>query len=173
MKVMTNGPAKMGNHMLVKAVQLFGVPCTVNHFVHKEKQEADSHIFIKRDPRNEVLSWLRFQHRPITRGSYILGLREFEGKLSLIDYLAPFEPWLIDSDVLIVRFDDMLADDSQLRRIASHVGVPFLDDAFDALEGGTVTWSGKHSDYSTIWSPEVEDVWIEIGGPALLQRWGY
>ncbi len=58
MKVIANGFPKCGNHALVKALELLGIPADVNHLSFAEGIPAGArHILIVRDPRNVVLRW--------------------------------------------------------------------------------------------------------------------
>lgn len=168
--VTTSGFAKAGNHALVKAVQLLGSPCIVEHIEYAGP--IGLHIFIKRDPRNIVCSWLRFNGRPVTPGMFITALRLFQ-HASLVEELAAYEGWLTDPQTLVVSYEALIASDAEMRRIAAYLDVPYLDDAFSELEGLTSTWFAQHSDYRAIWTPEVEAVWAAEGGNELLARWGY
>jgi hypothetical protein len=170
-RAFANGFPKHGNHALVKSIQLLGVNCDVNHEPFGAEANGPR-VFVKRDPRNAVVSWLRFNGKPVTQGMVIAALADFDGK-PLVDAMQEFEGWLTDSGTLVVRFEDLIASDGELRRIAEHLGVPYLDDAFPALPAGTVTWSGKLSDYRAIWSTEVQRAWAEAGGNEVLHRWGY
>ena len=171
MGLTTNGFPKAGNHALVKACQLLGQPCAVAHIAYADKP-AGTHVFIKRDPRNIVLSWLRFQNQPMTPGMVITHFRKFQ-TVSLVEEMAAYEGWLTDPDALVIRYEDLIASAAEMRRIAAFLDIPYLDGAFEALPGMTHTWYATHSDYTTIWSPEVEAVWSSEGGPDLLARWGY
>lgn len=168
--VTTTGFAKSGNHALVKAVQLLGQPCSVDHIEYAGP--IGQHVFIKRDPRNVVCSWLRFNGQPVTPGMFITAFRLFQTG-ALVDELAAYEGWLSDPGTLVVSYEDLTASDAEMRRIAAYLGVPYIEGAFADLEGLTATWFAQHSDYRTIWTPEVEAVWVAEGGPALLARWGY
>lgn len=169
--VTTNGFPKSGNHALVKAAQLLGQPCEVNHLPFGEPVE-EKHVFIKRDPRNVLCSWLRFNGQPVTPGMFITAFRDFSGQ-SLIAAMAKYEGWLNDPSAQVVRYEDLIANDSCLRDIAAYLETDYLDGAFENLPGMTRTWYADHSDYRTIWTPEVEAVWNAEGGQELLARWGY
>ena len=166
--ITTNGFPKSGNHALVKALQLLGQPCRVNHIKVGEPVEG-RHVFIKRDPRNVICSWLRFNGQPVTPGMFLTTFAQFQER-SLIAELAEYEGWLAG---FVVRYEDLIASDVEMRRIAEHLNIPYIDGAFEALPGMTRTWFADHSDYRTIWTPDVESVWIANGGPELLARWGY
>ena len=171
MGLTTNGFPKAGNHALVKACQLLGQPCSVEHIAYAGKP-AGACVFIKRDPRNIVLSWLRFQNQPVTPGMFITHFRTFQ-TASLVEEMAAYEGWLTDPDTLVVRYEDLIASDAPMRRIAAYLGVPYIDGAFEHLPGLTRTWHADHSDYAAFWTPGVEKVWRKEGGPELLARWGY
>lgn len=168
----TSGHPKSGCHMLTKAVQLLGVNCKVDHIEFGEKPAAP-HVFIKRDPRNVVVSWLRFHGKPLTRGMFMSALGDFHMGRTLIESFAPYEGWLTDPETMVVRFEDLSNKEFELVRIAEHLGVPYLDDAWTALPGGTMSWSGKHSDHRTLWGPTIEKAWADAGGVELQARWGY
>lgn len=168
--VVTSGFAKAGNHALVKAVQLLGHPCVVDHIAYVGS--IGQHVFIKRDPRNIVCSWLRFNGQPVTPGMFITAFRRFQ-YASLVDEMAVFEGWLSDPQTLVVSYEALTASDAEMRRIATYLDTPWIDGAFDELEGLTATWFAQHSDYRTIWTPEVESMWVADGGNELLERWGY
>lgn len=169
--VTTNGFPKCGNHALVKALQLLGQPCQVQHLPFGQVIEGP-HVFIRRDPRNVVCSWIRFNGQPVTPGMFITAFRRFQDR-PLVAEMAEYEGWLTDSSTLVVSYEALIADDAEMRRIADHLGVPYISGAFEALPGLTKTWFAAHSDYRTIWTPEVEAVWSAEGGPELLARWGY
>ena len=168
--VTTTGFAKSGNHALVKAVQLLGHPCSVDHIEYAGP--IGQHVFIKRDPRNIVCSWLRFNGQPVTQGMFITAFRLFQYG-TLVDEMAAFEGWLADPQTLVISYEALIASDAEMQRIAAFLDTPWIDGAFDELEGLTATWFAQHSNYRTIWTPEVEAVWAAEGGDALLARWGY
>lgn len=178
LKITTSGHPKSGCHLLTKAVQLLGVNCGVEHLecpvtVLPSMFEDGKHVFIKRDPRNVVISWLRFHGRPATRGMFMTALSDFYQGRTLAESFARYEGWLDDPHTLVIRFEDLSTEKSELVRIAEYLNVPYLDDAWPALPGGTMSWSGKHSDYREIWTPQVERAWDQAGGGALLKRWRY
>lgn len=169
--VTANGFPKCGNHALVKALQLLGQPCQVNH-IQFGGEVIGKHIFIKRDPRNVVCSWLRFKGQPVTPGMFITAFRLFNDK-SLVEEMADYEGWLHDASTHVVRYEDLVADDACLRGIAAFLEITYLTGSFENLPGMTRTWYADHSDYRAIWTPEVETVWGAEGGPELLAAWGY
>lgn len=166
--VTTNGFPKSGNHALVKAVQLLGQPCQVNHLPFGA-EVSEKHIFIKRDPRNVICSWLRFNGQPVTPGMFLTAFRQFQER-SLVEEMADYAGWLSG---FVVRYEDLIASDAEMRRIADYLEIPYLEGAFEALPGMTRTWFADHSDHTAIWTPEVESAWVTEGGNDLLARWGY
>jgi len=169
--VTTNGFPKSGNHALVKAVQLLGQPCEVNH-IPFGGDVGDKHILIKRDPRNILCSWLRFNGQPVTSGMFLTAFRKFQDR-PLVSELAEYEEWQHDEKTLVVRYEDLIADADEMRRIASYLNIIYQHGAFESLPGLTRTWFADHSDYRAIWTPEVEAEWIAEGGNELLAAWGY
>jgi hypothetical protein len=169
--ITTNGFPKSGNHALVKAVQLLGQPCEVNH-VPFGSPVVEKHVFIKRDPRNVVCSWLRFIGRPVTDGMFLTSFRNFQGR-ALVSEMADYEGWFGDENTHVVRYEDLISDEACIRGIAEFLTVPYLKSAFSNLPGLTRTWNAAHSDYRAIWTPEVAAVWEAEGGDDLLKRWGY
>lgn len=168
--VTTNGFPKSGNHALVKAVQLLGQPSQVNHIAFSEASEGP-YIFIKRDPRNVVCSWLRFNGQPVTPGMFIAAFRKFQER-SLVEEMADYDGWLTAENTLVISYEDLIASDNKIRAIAAWLNTPYIEGAFDALPGLTRTWFPDHSDYRAIWTPEVDAVWRSEGGTELLSKWG-
>lgn len=169
--IKTNGFPKSGNHALVKSVQLLGQPCEVAHTPFAEA-DGSAGLFIKRDPRNVVCSWLRFNGQPVTDGMFITAFRRFQNA-SLVEEMAAFEGWLTAENTLVVSYEALIESDAEMRRIAEFLGVDYLVGAFEVLPGLTRTWYADHSDYKTIWTPELDSVWRAEGGTELLARWGY
>lgn len=169
--VTVNGFPKAGNHALAKAVQLLGVPCDVCHLPFGEKVET-KHIFIKRDPRNVVCSWLRFNGQPVTPGTFLAAFRRFQER-SLVEEMAEYEGWLTDEKTLVVSYEALIDNEAEMRRIAEYLATPYFAGAFETLPGMTKTWFPQHSNYEDIWTVDVEAAWVAEGGPALLTRWGY
>lgn len=179
--ILANGFPKHGNHALVKAMQLLGLPARVQH---AHDLQADARVaFIKRDPRNGLLSWIRQQGYPQTPGMFIAHFRQFDMGAdptlehpmagSLPQVMQPFEHWLTDERAIVVSYEALTADDAEMRRLADWAGVPYIADAFNWLPGMTKTWCADHSDWRKVWTPEVQAVWAAEGGPELLARWGY
>lgn len=174
-RVHANGFPKHGNHALVKALQLLGVPCRVQHIPWSEEMAYRDapRVFVVRDPRDAVVSMLRMKGQPVTPGTVLTRLRQWgdEEAGTLAEAMAAFEGWLDDPATLVVRLGALRASDAEMRRIAAWLGVPYLAGAWEALPGLTMTWNDTASDHRPVWTPEVEAGWREIGGPALLARW--
>lgn len=199
--IFLNGPPKMGNHALWKACELLGIPTNgINHLESKVPREPvlkqrdmlfrvlqwdaigketaprgisapDSVLlpcfFIKRDPRNALVSWIRYERMPVTQGTIISTMHSF------LSMLEKFEGWLTAADTLVVSFERLVKDDSQMREMAAFAGVDYLEDAWPNLPNHTKTWTGRLSNYQEHWSPAVEKAWVQNRGSDLLTRWGY
>lgn len=194
MKVFANGFPKTGNHGLVHACELLGIPATVNHRPYAEglPEGTTHHLHIIRDPRNVIVSMLRFNRQPVNAGTFLSRFRMFQSD-SLIQEMREFEPWFdpwflrleslspsfrlhaqrLANMTLTVRWEDLVASDATMRQIAEFVGTEYIDGAFDRLPSRTFTWNQEHSDFRKIWTKQVGKVWTEEGGDELLKRWGY
>ena len=178
--VLVNCFPKSGLHAVWKACYLLGVNAQTGHYGygHQLPEGVEKHIFVKRDPRNALISAVRFDEGThsrglqVTQGSVIAKFRAYWEK-PFIEQISQCEGWLSDPSVLLIKYEDLIASDSEMLRIAEFVGTPWLDDAFENLPGHTRTWNDVHSDYKTVWSDEIERVWAEGGGNDLLVRWGY
>lgn len=176
MTICVNGCPKMGTHALLKAVELLGQPCDdVSHIPYGEQLPAGTtkHLFIKRDPRNAMISWLRFNGKTVTDGTFMAVAQELMGGDTLSHDVTAYVGWLSDPDTHVVKFEDLIATDQPLRDIATFLGVPYLDSAFPNLPGFTITWTGQYSDYTTIWTPALDAFWQANGGLELLAAYGY
>lgn len=171
--VYTNGVPKAGNHALVKACQLLGLPCEVHHQPHPHHPGLPV-LHIRRDPRNVLISALRHQRKEISAGTVLAEFRHFGfGGAPLVQVMAGYEGWLREPGVLTVCYEDLIANDAEMRRIAAHLQVPYIDGAFSRLPGLTMTWAPVHSDWRAVWTEQLDTAWQAEGGPELLQRWGY
>ena len=154
---------------MMKAVELLGLPGSVNHEPYGQPYEGKP-VLIVRDPRNVIVSWLRFHRDIVTPGKFLARFRRFSDR-TLVEEMAAFEGWL---DVAhVVRYEDLVASDATLRGIAAYLGVPYIDGAWEALDGQTATWNAQKSDYRDVWTPDVIAAWYAEGGGDLLTRWGY
>jgi len=174
MQLHTNGFPKSGNHALVKACQLLGVPCDVDHrpYAAGLPDGTDRAVFVYRDPRNVIVSKLREDGQPVTPGTFLARFRRFQER-SLRAELADYVGWLSDARVYTVRYESLIASAHTMAALAQYLGVPYLPGAFQELPGLTRTWNPTPSDYRPIWTPEVEHAWTHEGGPQLLAAWGY
>lgn len=192
--VFINGFPKTGNHALRKVCELLGVPAFVNHVPFKDGSPADSthRLFIKRDPRNVIIPKMRMDGEQVTSGTFISKFRAWQRgsteiipledgtsetiitpAISTIEAMSEYEQWLNDADTFQVVYEDLIKNDIEMRRIATYLGTPYIEGAFEDLPGLTATWNDEHSDYNKIWTPEVDKVWNAEGGAELLTRWGY
>lgn len=173
--ILVNCFPKCGMHATAKACELLGINVKKKDHLARRDEIPSSithHIFVRRDPRNALISWLRFQGKPVTTGTFIAGLSEHSLGKSLPEAMGEFTHWLRDAD-FIVKFESLVESDAEMRVLASFLGVPYLDDAFPNLPNHTVTWTGRLSDYHEIWNNHIEEAWQKIGGPRLLAEWGY
>ena len=173
--ILCNGFPKSGTHALARACELLGLPGKSVHLTYGHPEINGSRIVtIVRDPRDCVLSWIRFSRGEApTQGLFISHFREFDGGGSLVKQMSGFEPYLGDPSHLCLRFEEFIRNRSGMIRLAEYLGVPYLHDAFENLPGHTRTWYPTHCDYHLHWTPEVKRVWEAEGGRELIERWGY
>lgn len=173
--VITNGVPKSGNHALAKAVQLLGHACEVDHQPWGEHWAMTTvpRIFLRRDPRNIVLSWATHQRLPHNAATVKRLLRSFVNGPSLVQEMAAYEGWLSDAGTLQVRYEDLVASDAEMRRIAAYLGEPYPEGSWEHLPGLTWSWTPNHADWRAVWTPRIERDWSDAGGDELLKRWGY
>lgn len=177
-----NGFPKAGNHALWKAVELLGVPGGVNHVPYVAEHATQRgvlamrsrlrHVFIIRDPRDVIVSWLRFNRDAVTPGKIIAAFRRFRVG-PLVDELEDYAGWLRDPWTHVIRYEALIRDDGTMRELADYLGVPYIAGAWEQLPNHTKTWNAVHSDHREHWTPEVAAVWAAEGGPELLARFGY
>ncbi len=182
--LLLNGFPKAGNHAGKKACELLGVPAEVKHIPFIEGRSGGNptrvglplgithHIFIIRDPRNILISWIKFMGKQVTPGMFMSYFHKFQEK-SLEEEMLEYKSWLGESNTLVVRYEDLVADDKEMKRIAAYLEVPYIDGAFEMLPGYTTTWNTEHSDWKKLWTPQLEEAWNKAEGWKLLAEWGY
>jgi hypothetical protein len=160
--ILVNGIPKSGTHALLKAVQLLGIPDDAVRLEHLPfgllPDGVNKHIYIIRHPRNVLVSYCRWQNRPVAAGMLIGFMRSFEGK-SFADYWQTFSGWMTDPATFVVRYEALLANSAVIAKIAAYLGVPCLVDAFANIPGLTPTWTGAPSDWSTVWNRDIDAEW--------------
>ena len=164
--ILCNGLPKSGTHALVKAVELLGcVDVRQDHIPYTEGLKVDKHLYIQREPRNMLVSWVRFAYPTVTKGYLIGAIKNYGSmKMSLPEAILRFDSWEHRKNVLVVEFESLIENDREMRRIAEYLEAPFLDDAFENLPGGTATWTGKLSRWEDYWCPEIDEIWNEYFG---------
>ena len=172
MSLLINACPKHGTHALQKAVELLGQPAgEVHHIPFGESLPVGTtkHLYIYRDPRNAILSWMRWDGKEITDGMLMAAIRGPKYLPATRQYAG----WLSDRDTYKVRYESLVADDAIMRDLAEFLGVPYLDSAHPNLPGLTRTWRSDHSDFTKIWTPAVAACWSEAGGDDLVKKFGY
>ncbi len=174
LKVVTvNGFPKTGNHALKKGVELLGVaPVELRHEPYGNGFTSDGPMLVPiRHPRNVLISKCRWEGLPVVSGPLMNLIRSFDGK-PMNDGYRSFLEWDAPG-VLLVSYEELIASDAVLRRIADYLGVPFLEDAFPNLLGLTISWSGSPSRWEDYWTDAVDGAWTDSGMAALQRDLGY
>lgn len=174
-----NGCPKSGNHALLKAIDLLGVPSGyVNHieFGQTLPRGTTKHIFIKRDPRNIIISWLRYCNKVVTVQEFILTAQR--DTVCSVRKIANYAPWINTPHTYVVKFEDLVSNEDTMRLLAKYLQIQYIEGTFFNLAGNTPTWTGlknisNYSDYKKIWNDELEIFWKNNGGSELLAAYGY
>lgn len=170
--ILVNGCPKHGTHALLKAVELLGQDAgDVWHCARGDRlpDGVTKHLFIFRDPRDGLVSWIRQQGKVVTDGTFMAAVRNGE----YLKILRSFVGWMRDDSAFKVCYEDLVKDDKALRAIAGFLGVPYLESAFPNLPGLTITWHPIRSNFRQVWTPAVESVWRDAGGDDLVTEFGY
>ncbi len=182
--LLLNGFPKAGNHAGMKACELLGVPAKVTHmpFIRPRTEGTPTqvglplgvtkHIFIIRDPRNILISWIRFMGKQVTPGMFMAYFHKFQER-SLQEEMLEYRSWLGEANTLVVKYEDLIKDDREMRRIAAYLEVPYIEGSFEKLPGFTMTWNDEHSDWKKLWTLELAKAWNKAGGWKLQAEWGY
>ena len=178
-----NGIPKSGTHALVRAVTLLGFRSTeviqghydIKHRDLPKAMQARGFIHIKRNPRNIMISWLRYRNFPLTKEELIKTFNRYHYH-PIYTLFARYERFLSDG-TLVVRFEDLFSDGGDsLQRIADKLDVSVPKNAYDEIEGKTITFKEVHSnwqDYPDLWDDSIEEEWIKARGPEIEKIWGY
>ena len=179
MTVVCNGFPKTGTHALQRAVRLLGCKDTrQGHFPFHVAQ--GQHIHICRDPRNALVSWVRWTNPPrdvmrpdVMEGLLIGAIQGFRAGRSFYEEAMEFAHWLDDAP-LSIRFEELIGDGGvTVQAIADYLQVPHLPNAYFHLAGQTKTYTGALSDWRDHWNPDVEYAWEANGGHEIEEAFGY
>ena len=170
MPVVCSGAPKSGTHLLLKAVGLFGGHLDQPEHLHEpywHKSARKRYINIKRNPRNTLISWVRYNRLPLDEESI------FSQVAIVVAEGFTYIPWLSDRDTLTVEFENLNSDPQELAKIAEFIGKPLVKDHYPKLWGSTKTFTGKLSNWREHWTPALEAEWVRCHGIELEQALGY
>jgi hypothetical protein len=153
-------------------------------------------VFAFRDPRDAVVSWLRFhrdtgrdkrlnriwEKNPDPRDQLVLFLHEM-GE-SFCETCSWLRPWLTERGAFPVRFETLHGDDgaeAQARlvcELAAFLGHANPPEAHASVIPGltstpTLTSSGSRTKRAAYWSTEAEVLFASFGGAELTAAFGY
>ncbi len=168
--VVCSGAPKSGTHLLLKAVSLFGGHINQPEHAHEpywHKNPRKKYINIKRNPRNVLMSWLRFNVMPLNEKTFIKELP------AVVAEGFTYVPWLADTDTLTVSFESLVADPAELGKISEFISKPLISGHFDKLWGRTKTFTGQLSDWRDHWTPAVQAEWERCRGIELEKALDY
>jgi len=166
------GATKSGTNLLLKALELFGTDEVRKHhygFYKPYPYEDKPHpqVQIIRNPRNVLISWVRFMKLP-RNDTTIIKSMDF-----MLDYLNDHFPCIADDRWHTVRFEELLDDSKVLQGIADYLGLTLIENHFEKLWGDTVTFTGDLTKWEDWWTEEVDKAWTDKGGNKLELEMGY
>ena len=174
-KILCNGIPKSGTHALVKTVQLLGVSNTRHgHYSLPEHTPEGVHLFVVRNPKDMMVSWCRMQKGECNTGFLIGSFKQYYNNKSIVEVFNDFAHWLTNDTVFTVCYEDLISDGGlEIARIAEHLGIPMVRDAYANLPGMTFTWTDTPSHWEDYWNVQVQDAWVDAGGLEIERVYGY
>jgi|TARA_R110000744_G_scaffold47410_4_gene104400 hypothetical protein len=165
------GAPKTGTHLLLKALHLFGGAGLAAIHSHKDHnfrwRVEDKRVHIIRNPRNVVISWVRYQKLP-RNNQTIIGSMDY-----IIKRVNGHFGWLKEETVLTVRFEELLTDPSVIKKIGIHIGMAPVDNHFESLWGNTLTFTDDLTNWKDFWNDEVNAAWKAKGGIEIENKLNY
>ena len=166
------GAPKSGTNLLLKAINLFDTEGVRKHHYGFDKPfpfegEAHPQVQIIRNPRNTLISWVRFKKLPRNNDTIIKSM-EF-----CIDYMNGHFDCIADDRWHTVRFEELLSDPSVIEGIGEYLGLPLVENHFEKLWGDTDTFTNDLTDWKDWWTEEVNEAWTAKGGVELEIKMNY
>ena len=166
------GAPKSGTNLLLKALKLFGTDEVRKHhygFYKPYPYEDKPHpqVQIIRNPRNVLISWVRFMKLP-RNDTTIIKSMDF-----MLDYLHDHFPSIADDRWHTVRFEELLSDPQVLQGIGDYLGLTLIENHFEQLWGDTVTFTGDLTMWEDWWTETVHEAWSKKGGVKLENKMRY
>lgn len=168
------GFPKSGTHALQRALLLLGLGyIPTSHLPYANRHTDQPYAFIKRDPRNVVISRVRWQQKPVTEEWIVHYLRQWNERRTMGEALAAFEGWLMDPDAVQVTFERLVTEPREMQRLGEGVRGRWQPERWRELRSGeSRTYTGQLSNWPEHWTPRIEGVWEECCA-GVLGRWGY
>jgi len=165
------GAPKSGTHLLLKALRLFGDDCLQAIHSHKDHNfpwdAVDRRVHIIRNPRNVLISWARYQHLP-RNDETIIGSMDYT-----IQRMRGHFGWIAEEHCLTVRFEELLTDPGVIKKIGEYLDKPLIKGHFEALWGGTSTFTNDLTDWRDFWTVDVKKAWVAKGGVEIENKMCY
>ena len=166
------GARKSGTHLLLKALQLFGGDCLQAIHCNKGydfpwKTTTDTRVHIIRNPRNVLISWVRWENLPRNNQTIIANMNY------IIKCMSGHFGWIGEEHCLTVRFEELLTDPNEIKKIGEYLGKPLRKNHFELLWGDTLTFTNDLTEWRDFWTDEVNAAWIERGGVEIENKMGY
>lgn len=160
--ILCNGAPKTGTNLLLKAIRMFPGQmhnCKHGHVPYDQRnklQKFTKHVQIYRNPRNQLISWLRMKNIPPT-------LKNMAEQMPVImKYNNEHEIWLRKAALLnihVVRFEYLLTDPNELQKLADYLKLDLIPNHFEKLWGGSYTFTNNLSNWQDHWPKPIENAY--------------
>jgi thymidylate synthase len=81
--------------------------------------------------------------------------------------------WIGEEHCLTVRFEELLTDPNEIKKIGEYLGKPLRKNHFELLWGDTLTFTNDLTEWRDFWTDEVNTAWIEKGGVEIENKMCY
>lgn len=178
--VLCIGIPKSGTNMTEKACKMIGVaPSPHMHTANYLLAGRHKVAYVYRNPRNVLISAQRYQNhqmrgweKTVTEEKLIAQFFDFFNASMPAVYNA-YQKWF-DTSAYCFKFEDMISDRKTIDGLADYLGKPHVgNNALEQLQGGTATWTGRLSDWTEFWTPELDKIWVEEGMLEIEKKLGY
>lgn len=171
---------KAGNNATEKACRLLRLePAHHKHTANYHLADTNKVVYTYRNPRNVLVSAVRYQNeqirnytKDITEDKLIDLFFDFFNCSLPYTYRA-YSRWM-DTSACIIKFENLVSSIDEMNKIADYMGVEHATpETYGKLYGSSPTWSGRLSEWETVWTDGFDKIWKEEGMVEIEQGLGY